>query len=258
MQIRALRAENYEIFGMAQHEGSFVAKRRYILITLFLLGCAAFLGYELAAQWKEYRLTHNIALLKAGSEADTLSPKAGVGPVTIPNYSAIVDHDLFSADRTSVVPPEAPPEAAKPEVPKPILVGTMRFDEDEFALMLSDTPRDSTTYKRLKVGDVLDGYTLVKILDQKVMMKADGKDVEVRLSGSDASETVARETLAASPTAASGVGQVTSISSGGPITSGTAAGTMNQPLPKGTIAVGTIVNGRRKKLVPSPFGMMET
>src|SRR5262245_47659224 len=142
MQIRASRAENYEIFGMAQQGGSFVAKRRYILSTLFLLGCAAFLGYELASQWKEYRLTHNIALLKSGSEADTLTPKTVVGPATVPNYSGIVDHDLFSADRTSVIPPEAPPEAAKPEAPKPILVGTMQFDEDEFALMLSDTPRD--------------------------------------------------------------------------------------------------------------------
>ena len=236
-----------------------MAKRRYILITLFLLGCAAVLGYELVGQWKEYRLTHNIALLKGGSEVNTLTPKAGAGPAMVPNYSAIVDHDLFSADRTSVVPPEAPPEAAKPEAPKPILVGTMQFDEDEFALMLSDTPRDSSTYKRLKVGDVLNGFTLVKILDQKVMMKAEGKDVEVRLSVSDPSKMVARETQAASPAAASGVGQVTSVNSGGPITSGTAAGTVtNQPLPKGTIPVGTIVNGRRKKLVPSPFGMMET
>jgi hypothetical protein len=244
---------------MGQQGGSFVTKRRRILITLLLLGCAAFLGYELAGQWKEYRLTHNIALLKAGSDVDAPTAKAGGGPATVPNYSAIVDHDLFSADRTSVVPPEAPPEPAKEEAPKPILVGTMQFDEDEFALMVSDTPRDNDNYKRLKVGDVLNGYTLVKILDQKVMMKADGKDVEVRLSVNEPSKMVARETQPASPTAVSGVGQVTSISSGGPVTSGATTGTVaNQPLPKGTIPVGTILNGRRKKLVPSPFGMMET
>jgi len=99
----------------------------------------------------------------------------------------------------------------------------------------------------------------VKILDQKVMMKADGKDVEVRLSVNEPSKMVARETQPTSPTAASGAGQVTSIGSGGPIASGGATGTVtNQALPKGTIPVGTIVNGRRKKLVPSPFGMMET
>jgi hypothetical protein len=235
-----------------------VTKRPYILINLLLIGSAVFLGYEVTSQWKEYRLTHNIALLKAGGVSEP-GAKTAIGPVVVPNYSAIVDNDLFSADRTSVIPPEIPAESPKVEVPKPILVGTMQLDEDEFALMVSDTPRDNANYKRLKVGDVMNGYTLVKILDQKVMMKADGKDVEVRLSVNEPSKMVARETQPTSPTAASGAGQVTSIGSGGPIASGGATGTVtNQALPKGTSPVGTIVNGRRKKLVPSPFGMMET
>ncbi len=134
----------------------------------------------------------------------------------------------------------------------------MQLDDIQFALMVSDTQRENTSYKQLKVGDALDGYTLVKILDQKVMMKADGKEVEVRLSVNEPSKMVARE---APSGPAAGGGQVTSVSSALPALSTGASGSgtaTNQQLPKGTIPVGTIVNGRRKKLVPSPFGMMET
>jgi hypothetical protein len=55
----------------------FVLKRRYILIHLLLLGCAGFLAYELATQWNQYRLTHNVALLKAVSGTVGLLPNRG-------------------------------------------------------------------------------------------------------------------------------------------------------------------------------------
>jgi hypothetical protein len=245
-----------------QQRKHFVLKRRHILINLLLLGCAGFLAYELASQWNEYRLTHNVTLLKAVSGTSDLTPQPGAAPVVVPNYSAIVDNDLFSADRTSVVPPEAPAETAKAPPPKPILVGTMQLDDDQFALMISDSQKENANYKQLKVGDVLDGYTLVSILDQKVMMKADGRDVEVRLSVNEPSKLVARESQPPGPPAKAGsVGQVMSIGSATAVAPGATAGggtVTNRPLPKGYIPEGTIVNGRRKKLVPSPFGMMET
>lgn len=233
-------------------------KRSYISINLLLLCSAAFLGYELRSQWNRYRSDHDITLLKSGSGVAESSSKTGINSAGVPNYAAIVDNDLFSADRTSVIPIEAPAESVKPAAPKPILMGTMRLDEDEFALMVSDSPKESTSYKRLKVGDALDGYTLVKILDQKVMMSSEGKDVEVRLSVNEPSKMVARDTQSGASAAAGAVGQVTSVGSGTPGVSAGGGTVTNQPLPKGTIPVGTILNGRRKKLVPSPFGMMET
>jgi hypothetical protein len=236
-------------------------KRSYIITNLLLLVSTAFLGYELRSQWKEYQATHNMALLIPGRGDNKTNVKVPAESGVVPSYAAIVDNHLFSADRTNIIPPEAPAESVKAVVPKPILLGTMQLDEDEFALMVSDTQRENTNYKQLKVGDALDGYTLVKILDQKVMMKAEGKEVEVRLSVNEPSKMVAREAQAAASTAAGTSGQVTSVGSGPPALSNTAAGNgtvTNQQLPKGTIPVGTIVNGRRKKLVPSPFGMMET
>jgi hypothetical protein len=232
-------------------------KRSYILINLLLLCSAAFLGYELRSQWNEYRLAHNIALLNPGSGVSETSPKAGVGPAVVANYAAIVDNDLFSSDRTNVIPLEAPVEASKAAAPKPILMGTLQLDEDEFALMVSDAQRDNTNYKRLKVGESLDGYTLVKILDQKVMMKVEGKEVEVRLN--EPSKMVAREISPAASKAPGTAGQVTTVGSGPPATASARSGTTaSQEVPKGAVPPGTVVNGRRKILVPSPFGMMES
>jgi hypothetical protein len=230
-------------------------KKSYIVTNLLLLGSAAFLAYDFRSQWKEYQSAHNLGRLTPVKSSAEAGHKILSGSGKVPSYAAIVDDDLFSADRTNIVPPEAPAETAKAISAKPILVGTMQLDDNQFALMVSDTQRENTNYKQLKVGDVLDGYTLVKILDQKVMMKADGKEVEVRLSVNEPSKMVARE--ASAGTSAS-VGQVTSVSSA-PSTPVSGSGTVtDQQLPKGTIPVGTIVNGRRKKLVPSPFGMMET
>jgi hypothetical protein len=232
-------------------------KRSYILVNLLLLCSAAFFGYELKSYWSEYRLAHNIALLSPGSGVSETSPKAGVDSAGVSNYAAIVDNHLFSADRTNVIPLEAAAETSKSAPPKPILMGTLQLDEDEFALMVSDAQRDNMNYKRLKVGESLDGYTLVKILDQKVMMKGEGKEVEVRLN--EPSKMVAREIAPAASTAPGATGQVTTVGSGPPATLSVRSGTTTgQAVPKGAIPPGTVVNGRRKILVPSPFGMMES
>ena len=90
------------------------------------------------------------------------------------------------------------------------------------------------------------------------MMKLEGKEVEVRLSVNEPSKMVARETPGGASTNAGGAGQVTSVGSGPPSGAAASGTGANQALPRGAIPVGTIINGRRKKLVPSPFGMMET
>jgi hypothetical protein len=229
-------------------------KKSFLMIQLVLLASAAFLGYQLRSQWMEYRSTHNAAVLNSSNSRDGIPPQVAA-PKVVPNYSAIVDNHLFSADRTNIVPPETSAEPAKAAAPKPILMGTLQLDEDEFALMVSDGQRENTNYKRLKLGESLDGYILVKILDQKVMMKMDGKEVEVRLN--EPSKMVAREIPGGTSPSPGTLGQVMTVGSGPPTTSSNAP-SASQGLPKGTIPPGTVVNGRKKILVPSPFGMMES
>ncbi|PYV45195.1 MAG: hypothetical protein DMG06_03455 [Acidobacteria bacterium] len=230
-------------------------KRNLILTNLLLTGLAVWLGYQFRNQWMLYQRQHNVAALnpKTGAIASIEKPTAQTGEV--PNYVATVDNHLFNADRNNFIPQDQPAQA-KELPPKPILVGTLQLDEDEFALMISDVQKDKPSYTRIKVGESLDGYTLVRILDQKVMMRADGKDIEVRLN--EPSKLVAREltppSTASNPS--SNAGRVTTV---GSVSTGNPAGAnAAPPLAKGVIPEGTIVNGRRKKWVPSPFGPMET
>jgi hypothetical protein len=232
-------------------------KRNLILTNLFLAGLAVLLGYEFRDQWTLYQSQHNVAALnpKTGAIDSIQKPTAHISEV--PNYAAIVDNHLFNPDRNNVIPQDQPVQT-KALPPKPILVGTLQLDEDEFALMVSDVQKDRPSYMRIKVGESLDGYTLVRILDQKVMMRADGKDIEVRLN--EPSKLVARELNPASSVsnAASSAGRVTTIGSAPVSPVNSTGANVTQPLAKGVIPEGTIVNGRKKKWVPSPFGPMET
>ncbi len=227
-------------------------KKNLILFNLLLAVLAVLLGYQLRSRWVRYQSQHDVALLnpKAGrTDAGEKSVAAAREPS---NYTAIVDNHLFSSDRNSVIP-EDPEASAKPPGLKPILMGTLEFGEEPFALMVSDQPRDASSYKELKVGESLDGYTLVKILEQKVIMSVDGNEVEVRLN--EPSKLVARDTGPTPQSSSGNAGRVITV--GSSIGSSTGGPAVSTPA-KGAIPPGTIVNGKRKIVVPSPFGPMES
>src|SRR5881397_1322806 len=101
-------------------------KRSYIVMNLLLLVSTTVLGYELRSQWKEYQAIHNMALLTPGRGDNKTNVKVRAESGLVPSYAAIVDNNLFSADRTNIIPPEAPAESVKAAVPKPVLLGTMQ------------------------------------------------------------------------------------------------------------------------------------
>jgi hypothetical protein len=135
-----------------------------------------------------------------------------------------------------VTDPEQP-SRPEPTAPKPVLMGTLELDEGEFALMLSGDPaKDTGAYRRIKVGDSLEGYKLLKILDQRVLMDLNGSAVEVRLN--EPSKLVARDQTpprtcqgAISHPVAPVGGQTTTI--GGPLPASTRAESTG-PAHKGT------------------------
>ncbi|MEW5975198.1 MAG: hypothetical protein AB1898_05255 [Acidobacteriota bacterium] len=224
-------------------------RKQVILLNCLLLCSAGLAGYRLKQQWHDFQGAHHLSQLVASQNPANSPNPAGDGPVQVPNYSAIVDNHLFTVDRNNIIPAEVPVEA--PLAPKPILMGTMGIGEDQFALMVSEAPKASKEYRKIKVGESLDGYTLVRFLDQKVIMKAGGQEIEVRLN--EPSKMVAREVGVAPQPGASQ--KVTTVATEG--SSGAAA--VNRPsAPSPTsVPVGTVVNGYRKKMVPSPFGPME-
>lgn len=230
-------------------------KRNLVLINLLLVILSVVLAQQLRSDWARFQIDNNLTHLKpakANTAPGTLSPDL---PVGVANYSTIVDKHLFAQDRNNIIPPEPPPEErAKPLVPKPLLMGIMDLGEEQFAWMASSDPKEDKEYRKVKVGETLGEYKLVEIMDQKVLMDAAGQEVEVRLN--EPSRVVARDTgpVATGPTDAH---RVTSIGGSPSTTPSTTVGSpaSGQPRPE-NVPAGTIINGRKKVVVPSPFGPM--
>ena len=232
-------------------------KKNLILINLLLLGVSVILAQKLKSDWTRYQSDNNLTHLKSAKDAHVRSLPSTTQPVAVINYSTIVDKYLFAQDRNNVIPPETPPaERAKPLAPKPLLMGIMDLGEEQFAWLVSSDPKEDKDYRKIKVGENLGDYKLVKILDQKVMMDAAGEEVEVRLN--EPSKVVARDAGSAA-TGSSDSHRVTSIggtpSAPSHSDSSPAAASSGQHRPE-DVPEGTIVNGRKKVVVPSPFGPM--
>ncbi len=224
-------------------------RRNLVLLDLLMLGLAVFLASQFKTQWRKYQTEYNLDLLNPKVDQGNPAQKPSSSAAEVANYSAIVDQNLFSTDRNNVLPPE--PNATKSVGPKPILMGTMGLSGTQFALMIPSDSKEAPNYQKVNVGEVFQGYTLLKVLDQKVLMKADGQEVEVQIN--EPKKTPIREYTQAGANPG-GAERVTSVGAG-PAVSGLPG--PNQAPRVEAVPVGTVVNGKKKTLVPSPFGPME-
>lgn len=234
-------------------------KRRLILVNLSLLGLVAALALQLRSQWKSYQLTHHSALLNAKAERSNQPGKTAMKPLEVLNYSAIVDNHLFTPDRNNIIPPDVTVPAKT--LPKPVLTGVIGLGEEEFALMISADPKEGRDSKRLKVGESISGYTLVKIFDQKVLMGVDGQEVEIRIS--EPTQLVAREiNPPAPPVTPSNSARVSTVGSAAGSEASSASAASGRPAPNGAlprpqdVPDGTVIGNKKKVVNHSPFGDM--
>lgn len=223
-------------------------KRHWIIINALLFLLASFLAYQVRRQWRLYERQHNPARLSAsaGQLPGIIAPKSR--SVVPANYSVISDNHLFSVERNNTIPPE-PVQAPEPRVtaPKPILMGVMGLAGGSYALMVSGNGGESSLYRRLKPGEQLDGYTLVRVLQDRVVMNAGGQEIDVRI----ADQPRRSQQTAAQAAPAASAGTVSSLGS-----AGVQATVGSDPqFPPQSAPEGTVFNGKRKRLVPSPFGM---
>jgi len=224
-------------------------KRQQIAVASILVVLACFMAYQLVRQWQAYRVEHRVARL---SPHVAVPPTPLVGQpsgVTSFNFSGIPDNHPFHIERNNVIPPDPPPEMqAKVTAPKPVLMGTMGFSGNSYALMVSSLSREAAVYKKVKVGEILDGYTLVKILPDKVVMRVDGNELDVRLDDQPRPKPQAP----AYAGAADAANRVASMDGPGAASANIGRADV-RPAPQ-DVPEGTIVNGKRKRLVASPFG----
>jgi hypothetical protein len=146
--------------------------RRPLIINVVLAAMVVSLAVWLHNDWIIFDAQHQPAAIQPLPES---LPK--LGTTATGNASAGVDwteipsHNPFSFDRNDIAVLE-PAAAPKPPGTKPILFGTIDLGSGLIAMVANGQP-GNRNYKPMKVGEVIDGWTITRILDKSIVIKAD-------------------------------------------------------------------------------------
>jgi hypothetical protein len=232
-------------------------RREQIFIIGGLIGLNVLLGWLLGRLWKDYR--SRTEWLSAGVAAER-APSLAAGsnqPAQPQSFVEIVDRNVFSPLRGRQ--PAQPQEQAEARAPKlPLLFGTMNLGEGRFALM-SPGDQSPPISKRVLPGEEIGGYKLVSIGTSNVVVEWQEKKITVEIAepasrGPGTAERTANVHPSVGTTAASTPGQVMTV---GSVSGGATPARAINPRPPGPpldVPEGTIVGGKRKVVVQTPFG----
>lgn len=231
-------------------------KRELIFIVGGLVALNVLLGWLLVGYWKEYR---NSTQWLSQGVAPQLAPASVAGSNRAGQPSSfvdIVDRNVFSPLRGSVLA-QAPEEAKAPRLP--VLFGTMDLGSGRFALM-SPGDQSPPISKRVLSGEEIGGYKLVLIGTSNVVVEWQNKRTTLEITAPPPVPRVPgviertanlRPGVGPTPASAPGAAPVVVPNAG---LGASAAGRTGQPGSEPDVPVGTVVGGKRKVVVISPFG----
>jgi hypothetical protein len=192
------------------------------LVVLIVLG-----GMKLTQDWRAFGPTHDVAGIQSRPQVFPALPSTtGANASETAAWTEIPTKDPFSFDRNDIdiVVAEAPP---KPVGPKPVLFGVMVIGNDKTAFVASG-PTGNRNSRPMKVGEEIDGWTIVEIATKSIEIQSNGQRQTVILN--DPSAAIPRD---ASRTAAASAPTPTVIQSSQPPVPGNVstpnAGTTAQP-----------------------------
>ena len=231
-------------------------RREQIFIIGGLIALNVLLGWFVGRLWNDYRSRAHWVYASASAPI-AATHAAGSNRAGQPqSFAEIVDRNVFSPLRGS--PPPQPEEEAK--APKlPLLFGTMDLGNGRFALMApGDQP--SPVGKRVLPGEEIGGYKLVSIGISNVVLERQEKKITLDISESVRHlPGIIEKTASPSPHVAP-VTTATSTANPATIVAPLHAGASTTPAgssPRDALAnvpEGTVVGGKRKVVVQSPFG----
>lgn len=247
-----------------------ILRKKSQLLSLLLLILGICLSILLRNQWIDFEAENNLKKISGKLLTDSNGLKRELESSSPSNYRGIVEHHLFHFHRNNLIPEDPRPVevvAVETKVvkPKPVLMGTMGFGKNTYALMVSrESVGKTKLYRRIKIGQSMDGFTLVRILMDKVVMQSEDGVVEIRIDDGSKSVPQSRSRKPKSRRTAHktvrGIGTTRSTRS--TVSSSPRkkpSNNNNQGMPPTTsVPVGTVVNGKRLVEVPSPFGPTRT
>ena len=136
-----------------------------LLLVLSLIG----LAWKLRTDWRHYAVEN-------GPQRLDIRPLSGVSlppSASVPDYTAVARQNPFHPDRNDII--EQAAALAKTVGPPPLIYGSFIMGDDRFALM--STEQSSSKPERVPEGGMFEGYRLVKVLPESVILEsAAGRD----------------------------------------------------------------------------------
>lgn len=162
--------------------------RKLLLINLILVLAIAGLGMQLVWSWQGFEREKNIGQIMAGFR----NPQPGAAqPIDTGDQSAYLDYQLVS-EKNLFSPDRQPPQdegedaaaaAPPPLVPEPILHGTLKIGDKQFATVTkyegTGRRRAQGNKVRVALGDVVQGYTVSEISRDAIVLKWNDTEVVI-------------------------------------------------------------------------------
>jgi hypothetical protein len=234
-------------------------KRKLLVLNLGLAAFLAYAGFALRQAWLAQKAREAAELNKAVKPGlpPILTPLAVAPPVVPAGYAAIAEQTLFDRSRNPNVPVEVPaPPPPKPMPPLPLYHGQMNIGTGPMA-SLSEKPNSAGVF--LHPGETIGQFKLVDVTSEEITLEWEGKTIRKNVdelldrSGSQqqAALTAARTEQPAAPAAVGPAPGVAKTATGPGADTG--AG-FKRCEPNDSTPAGTVVDGFRKVVSPTPFG----
>jgi len=233
--------------------------RKLVLLNLVLLAMAAYAGWQLRVRWIAARAREAAEFSKRIKPLPPppFTPLPAAPPVVPATYAQIAQQTLFDRSRNPTVVVEVPPPPPpKPMPPLPVYHGQMNIGSGPMAI-LSETANGQ--HQALHPGETIGQFKLVDITTTEIAFEWEGKII--RKNVDELLDRTASTALAAAapvrteqPAAAAAPAPVVAKSAIGP---GADTGRGFKACdPNDNTPAGSVVDGYRKVLTPSPFGEM--
>ena len=146
-------------------------RRQFLFLNIVLLIAAVLLAFRLSGEWRRANLRY-AALQSPTADASESLPPVGLSR-PVPDTRAIVEMNLFSADRTSTLVQEETEQPVSRDVP--VVFGTINLGDAYEALMSDRRQAAAGKFQRVKTGQRVGAYTVLEIHDEKVVLDLEGQ-----------------------------------------------------------------------------------
>lgn len=155
--------------------------KKILALNLALLALLVLGGFKFRNDWREFDPAHDVAKIQPAPQ--TFPPLATPPAATAQaaDWTDIPSRNMFSFDRSDIdIAPVVEAEPPKPSGPKPVLIGTMIMGKSKTAFV-------GKSAKAMEVGQEVDGWKILDILRDAILIESNGVQDSVKVNDPTAS-----------------------------------------------------------------------